>query len=326
MKSLFSGIFLIFISQTVLAYRPISDDRRAELLSQFNYVPNVQIVKLPASRGCAPQDFEYNTTYPQRETPYNIKARAYIPNMTGAPVVFMLPPLGGSNQLDTAMASNLCSHNIAAILVLNDFTGLNAGTLMPVEDHDHTPRRVASAIKGGIAVLKSSVLSVNTDKVGLFGASLGGILGSIAYGVLPEISAASFIVNGGDVPNTLAYSDQAPIIRIKKGRMAEVGLKTDAEYETYLNEHITLDPLHFAPYIAPESIKLYLSRTDNSVPSANQMAFYKAVGSPKETVFYDLSHALTIFAVLGISDEKNQISNWFLKRFELPNPRAATLQ
>lgn len=324
MKSFIALSFAIFLSQSVFAYRPITDDRRNELLAQFNYVPNVQTLKMPVRTGCAAQDLEYNTTYPQRETPYNVKARIYVPNKQQAPVVFMLPPLGGSNQLDTAMANALCRHDIVAVVILNDFTGLNAGTLMPVEDHDHTPRRVASAIKGGIVAIRS-LPNVDINKVGIFGASLGGILGSIAYGVLPEISAASFIVNGGDVPNTLAYSDQEPIIRIKKARMAEVGLKTNEEYEQYLNEHITLDPLHFASLIDPTSIKLYLSKADASVPSKNQMAFYKAVGSPKETAFYELSHALTIFAVLGISDQKDAISNWFLKRFELPNPRAHSM-
>ena len=320
MKSFFAIIFSLCFSQSLLAYTPISDERRTELLTQFDYVPEVTVIKA-AKTGCGAQDLEYDTTYPQRETPYRVKAKTYIPTKTGAPVVFLLPPLGGSNQLDTAMAGVLCRSNIAVVLILNDFTGLDSNTLMPVTDHDHTPRRVVSSIKGGILAIQS-LQHINTEKVGLFGASLGGILGSIAYGVMPEISAATFIVNGGDVPNTLTYSDQAPIIRIKKARMAAENLKNNAEYEHYLNQHVTLDPLHFAPLIATDSIKLYLSKNDASVPSANQMAFYKAVGSPKETLFYSVNHAMTIFAVLGVSDEKQAVANWFLKRFALPNPRA----
>lgn len=315
-----SALVVVLLSLNSWAYRPISNERRQELLKQFVYTPQTNIIKISKATGCSAQDLVYTTTYPERETPYQINAKAYIPNQSNAPVVFMLPPLGGSNPLDTAMAQNLCRNNIAAILILNDFTGLSSNTLMPVEDHDHTVRRVASAIKGGLLVVRAFP-EINTDKAGIFGASLGGILGSMAYGVLPEISAASFIVNGGDVPHILATSDQEPVIRVKRARMAEVGLKTDEEYEAYLDEHLSFDPLHFAPLIPPESIKLYLSKADHSVPSQDQMAFYNAVGSPHNVSFYSLSHAMTIFAVLGIGGEKQNISKWFLDRFSQANPR-----
>lgn len=320
MKNTIVMLAILALSPQLLAYIPISDERRSELLMQFQYTPEVQVHKFPQQVGCKAQDVHYDTTYPQRETPYRVQAQAYVPNKANVPVVFMLPPLGGSNQLDRAMAMAFCRSNIAAFVILNDFTGLDSNTLMPVSDHDHTPRRVVASVKGGILVAQGFP-NINTRKVGLFGASLGGILGSIAYGVMPEVSAATFIVNGGDVPNTLAYSDQQPIIRIKRGRMAAENLKNEAEYEHYLNQHITLDPLHFAPLIVPESIKLYLSRNDKAVPSANQMAFYKAVGSPKETGFYTLDHGFTIFAVLGVGDQKQAITNWFHGRFALPNPR-----
>lgn len=319
MKRLSVLILLLLLPLFATAYTPISDDRRDELLTQFDYVPEVTVIKMP-STGCNGQELEYDTTYPQRETPYRVQARSYIPSKMGIPVVFLLPPLGGSNPLDRGMAQALCSRGIAAILILNDFTGLDSNTLMPVSDHDHTPRRVVSAIKGGLQVV-ATFSNIRPDKAGIFGASLGGILGSIAYGVMPEISAATFLVNGGDVPNTLTYTDQAPILRIKRQRMAAENLKNDAEYEHYLNQHITLDPLHFASLMPPDSLRLYLSRNDKAVPSRNQMAFYDAVGKPKETRFYSTDHGITIFSVLGIGNQKQAIANWFMQRFEQPNPR-----
>lgn len=319
MKQCLSGLFLFFISLNLFAYTPISDDRLTELLEEFNYSPVVEIIKSPKV-DCKPQDLEYTTTYPQREAALNIKAKAFIPPGTQLPVVFMLPSLGGMNQLDQAMGETFCKHNIAAILITTGLTGLDTDSLVPVSDHDHTYRRAVAAIKGGLSVAHS-LIDINTEKIGLFGISLGGILGSVAYGVIPEISAATFLVNGGDIPHILAYSDQSIVIKLRTARMAEQNLKTIEEYEDYLRKNLTLDPLHFAKLIEPSSTKLFLSRKDLSVPTVKQMEYYTAIGSPSETSFYSLSHINTIVSVLGVGTSKPKIAQWFLSRFALPNPR-----
>lgn len=321
MKHWLAILFLFICTQNLFAYTPISDDRLKELLEEFNYTPKVEIIKLPKA-DCAPQELEYTTTYPQRETPLNIKAQAFIPSGGHVPVIFMLPPIGGMNKLDQSMAETFCQQNIAAILITTSLTGLDNPTLVSVSDHDHTHRRIASAIKGGILVVRSYP-EINTKKIGLFGVSLGGILGSVAYGVIPEISAATFLVNGGDVPYILAYSDQGSIVKLRTARMAEQNIKTAEEYEAYLRNNLILDPLHFAKLIDSDSTKLFLSKKDTSVPSVKQMEYYHALGSPKETSFYSIGHISTIASVLGVSTNRPKIAQWYLNRFALPNPRMA---
>ncbi|MEQ1721835.1 MAG: hypothetical protein ABL930_01575 [Pseudobdellovibrio sp.] len=324
MKSVTSTIILFLFSGVAWSYTPISDGELAAIVAGFNYQPQVQILKLPQV-SCKAQDMEYTTTYPQRDTPLNINAKAFIPAGSQIPVVFMLPPLGGMNQMDEKMGEAFCNANIAAILITTTLTGLDSPTLVPVTDHDHTHRRVASAIKGGMLAIRS-LPQLNTLKIGLFGVSLGGILGSVAYGVIPEISAATLLVNGGDVPFILAYSDQSSIIKLRTARMAEQGFKTFEQYETYLRQHLTIDPLHFAKLIDPNTVKLFLSKTDKSVPSVKQMEYYDALGAPKETSFYSLSHINTIFSVMGLGPAKQKIIQWFQGRFYIPNPRIENLQ
>lgn len=309
----------IFFTLQVFAYTPISDDRLNELLEGFKYRPQVEIQKWPKA-GCTPEDFEFTTTYPQRNTPLPIQAKAFIPVGQKAPVVFMLPPLNGMNQLDQNMAIVLCKQNIAAIVIRTNLTGLGTDELMPVSDHDHTLRRTVSAIKGGLLAIQK-LSEINTEKVGLFGVSLGGILGSVAYGVMPEISAATLIVNGGDVPHIMAYSDQGTIVKIRTARMKEQGMATFEEYEHYLRQNLELDPLHFSKLIDADSTKMFLSKADLSVPSEKQLEYYRSIGSPRETVFYSLDHIKTIVAVLGIGNHKPKIADWFKARFALPNPR-----
>lgn len=319
MKSVLAAFVLLLFSQFTWSYTPISDDRLKEIIAEFTYTPEVQIVKLPQP-SCKAQDLEYVTTYPQRPTPLNIKAKAFIPAGANAPVVLMLPALGGMNQLDESMGETFCKNNIAAILITTTLTGLDSDTLVPVSDHDHTHRRVASALKGAMIVIKS-LPQINSAKIGLFGVSLGGILGSVAYGVIPEISAATFLVNGGDVPFILAYSDQGSIVKLRNLRMQEQGFKTQQEYEMYLRANLTIDPLHFTKLIDPQTIKLFLSKTDKSVPSEKQIEYYNALGAPRETSWYSLSHIQTIVSVLGLGPAKIKISQWFQSRFDMPNPR-----
>ncbi len=320
--SIFVLLLLVF-SNASYAYKTITDDKLQELLQSFKYRPDVHITVKPKV-SCDSQILKYTTTYPQRETPLEIEARTYIPardsTLPAAPVVFILPPLGGRSPLDANLAETFCKNRIAAVIIVTDLTGLNSRTLVPVTDHDQTGRRVASAIKGGILVMQDYA-EVNPDKVGVFGASLGGILSSIAYSVVPEISAATFLVNGGDIPYILAHSDQPKVIALKNARKKEQGLQSDDEYEAYLNEHMEIDPLHFAKLIPPDSVKQFLSKNDASVASSKQLEYYNALGKPSEVKFYEVGHAPTIVAVMSLGKPRREIADWFNQRFALPNPR-----
>jgi hypothetical protein len=327
MKSFLILIGVIYFSLSSFAYRPIDDIKLTELLQSFDYTPQV-LQKNRVAPSCKGQDVEFETNYPQRDTNLPIKAKFFIPPTTSEktfnprfPIVFVLPPLGGANRLDLMLSETLCKNNIASMLIVTSLTGLESQTLVPVSDHDHTHRRVVSAIKGGL-IVASTYSQINTEKVGLFGASLGGILGSVAYSVMPQISAASFLVNGGDVAHILAQSDQELIIKLKNQRMKEQGFTTVEQYENFLNENLEIDPLHFSKLIPADSVKLYLSQKDQSVPSEKQLLYYESLERPKETRFYQVGHAQTIFAVMGINNQRQAVADWYLSRFALPNPRA----
>ena len=320
LRILFS-VLLLVAAQTAQAYKPISDDRMYQLLKEFDYTPDVQVLKV-IKPTCELQDIQYTTTYPQLDGTLTIKAKLVVPAVANAPLIIILPPLGGANTLDVSTAQTFCNNKMAALLITSNLTGLDSEELVPVTDHDHTVRRVASAVKGAMIVARDYP-QINPKKVGIFGASLGGILGSVAYAVIPEISAGAFLVNGGDVPHILATSDQSPVVNLKKKRKAQVGFSTDEQYENYLNENMTMDPLHFAKLIRPEATKLFLSKNDASVPTKDQMLFYNAIGTPAETSFYSSGHVATIISVLGLGNGRQKTAEWFLTRFALPNPRTA---
>ena len=73
------------------------------------------------------------------------------------------------------------------------------------------------------------------------------------------------MVNGGDVPNILTNSDQGPVVKLKNDRMKEMGFKTSAEYETFLNDNLEIDPLHFTRLINPDTVRFYLSTAAGAI-------------------------------------------------------------
>ena len=105
MRQIFALILLVLSAQKLLAYTPISDERLKELLSGFNYMSTSEYIKTPKPQpGCHAQDLEYKSNYPQRVELLHIRAKTFIPVALDAPVVFILPPMGGMNQLDQGMA------------------------------------------------------------------------------------------------------------------------------------------------------------------------------------------------------------------------------
>ncbi len=325
MKSYFSATLIswliLSLAVPAFAYRPVTEEKLQELVQSFQYTPTVKQVRT-SKASCTAQDIEFTTTYPQRDSELTIKAKSFVPvNPTAkVPVIFMLPPLGGASSLDLLVGKKFCENNLAVMLITTNLTGLNSDTLVPVTDHDHTHRRVAAALKGAL-IVAATYPEINTKKAGIFGISLGAILGSVAYSVIPELSAATLFVNGGDVPHILAVSDQGPVVNLKNARMQEQGFTTVEQYENFLNENLEIDPLHFTRFVNPETLKLYLSNNDKSVPTVDQVNYYNALGKPKETKFSSLPHMETVLSTLAVGNGKQQIADWFNARFALPNPR-----
>lgn len=289
---------------------------------EFNYTPQVEIKNLADRRGCKGGKLEYTTTLNQTGETYSVKAKIYMPDKPSEQkrsVIFMLPTIKGGKKLaglvDRFTAFSFCRQNFIAVLLENDFTGLSTGSPLGISESDLSIRRVVAALKGGIQIASSN-LNADQSNVGLFGASLGGILGSTAYGLMDEIKAGTFLVAGGDLPHILTHSEQKPIIKVKEEVMRQKGFSTEAEYEAYLNESLRFDPLDFAEHIERDEVKLYLSLNDRSVPTLDQMKLYEELNRPIETNFVSRSgHAVTIFRVLVFSRQKTEIGKWFKARF-----------
>lgn len=214
---------------------------------------------------------------------------------------------------------------MAAILISNDFANVKYQSekeLLPVEDHQMTYYRVAAAVKAAISQIKDDE-NLDQDKIGLLGVSLGGILSSFVMATQQEIAAGYFVVAGGDVPEILATSQQEEIAIIRDKRMKEQNLATADDYEDYLRQHITIDPIDISITMMPETLRMVIASEDRNVPTPNQWALHRAFGEPENDLL-DLGHLDAILNSLLPGKKRREIARFFQMRFAEPNPRPET--
>lgn len=106
---------------------------------------------------------------------------------------------------------------------------------------------------------------LDTNRIALFGISMGGIRGVLLTAVDSRIKAATIGLAAGDLPYVLTHSKDRGTIRRREAFMRQHNL-TPAEMESELRQAITCDPKTFAAHIDPRKVLLVLARFDRVVP------------------------------------------------------------
>ena len=312
---------------------PLPPEEAAKIIQEFQYPNNFTFfsndVSKPLFSRCWIYEQFVDTEYPQSMEPLRVQQHLYIPSRRQlgdkkVPLVILIPPVGGINPLDTQTAKTLCNNNIAALIVANDFANVEYQAeieLLPVEDHQETYYRITAAVKAAIAQVDEDP-NLDSEKIGLFGVSLGGILSSFVMAAQERIAAGYFVVAGGDVPDILAHSAQDKIAKIRRRRMQAEGFSTADEYEMYLRQHLQIDPIDISTTMLPETLRMVIAGKDKNVPTSNQWALHVAFGEP-DIDFVDKNHLQTILNTLFSSSKRDKVMRFFKKRFEFDNPRPA---
>jgi hypothetical protein len=323
------GLFLF--SQQIWAREPLDPQEVAEIIEQFQFEATYEETKSYKDGGffsrCWLYEKEFETSYPGAEKPLRVTMNMYIPNRDRlgdeqVPAVVLLPPIGGVNILDRSTAETLCDYGMAGIILSNDFANIQKqakGDLLPPDDHQETFYRISAAIKGTMTMVDQDP-NLDYGKMGIFGVSLGGILGSFVMTTQPDIAAGYFVVAGGDIPRILATSDQDEVSTIRRKRMQTENIESQEEYELFLRKNITLDPVDLAMTMLPETLNMVIAERDSAVPTPNQFMLHEAFGEPT-AAYYDNSHVSTVISSLFPGSGRRRIARFFEERFERPNPR-----
>ncbi len=121
---------------------------------------------------------------------------------------------------------------------------------------------------------------VQAEKVGLIGASMGAIMGSMLAAVDSRVAAALLIVGGGDWVTMVRNSDHPAAEQVRQ----RLG---DEEMKRRLG---IVDPVNYVGHISPRPVWMLNGRDDRVIPAACAEALHRAAKEPKNVIWYDGGH------------------------------------
>jgi hypothetical protein len=203
--------------------------------------------------------------------------------LTETATVLVLPPMGHENTLDRFYARNLCAAGIGAALV-KDWSG-----------DDEMVEDMASHHRGQLRarVALTSVLDFVPGHVGVLGASIGALHGSMLFASEPRVRAAVLIVGGGPLWSVLARSGMSKLERLRAKRMRKLGLDSIEAYEAALRAQLPLDTTRFLPLARGKQAFMVIGLQDEVVKPETQFALWRALGKPEKREI-DSGHIMTV--------------------------------
>ena len=224
---------------------------------------------------------------PTDSSPYPIKIRYYKANDKGPrPLVVILPPIFGVTPLDTLMASYIASkgYHVMICELSENVTDLDR----PLSDVDDLMARATSGVRASLDYA-ATLPEIDMNKVGGFGASLGGIRLAILMGVDPRIKSAFLTVAGGNIAEIMSFSQEGRVKPYREARMKKEDIANESEYHDKLKPLSYIDPIFLAKNIPTDKVFMLMSTKDTCVPTKNQIELLNALGNPEHR-YIDYTH------------------------------------
>ncbi|MGA1867777.1 MAG: alpha/beta hydrolase [bacterium] len=281
-----------------------------EIKKKFTYeksAPEYKETILEITEGYTIKRIEFTPSHTILPTHHSICMDYY--DITGhhaTPVIIVLPILGGSNNISKNFASYFAHEGYAAVIVNRQKEYTN---LRDINKIDMTLCQMVFDCKQAIDWIETQD-DLDTNSIGLFGVSMGGIKGSLVSALDDRIKASVFALTAGDIPYILTHSSEKGIKRRRKEIMKEKKLTRTGLYNE-LTEKISCDPLQYAEYIDARSVLMVLALFDRIVPYAKGKELRKKMGKP-ETIYLFCGH-LTAFPFIYYIKKKSL--QFFKKHF-----------
>jgi hypothetical protein len=228
---------------------------------------------------------EFPSTYNILSMKNNITIDYYdIHPMGRAPVVMVLPILGGGNGIARSFAQSFAENGYAAVLVhrQEEYKKLNSLNLL-----NPTLEQIVIDHRQAIDWIETRP-ELDAGRIGVFGISMGGIKGALLDAIEERVAASVLVMAGGDIPYILTKSNEDTIAKRRKALMRAEKI-TAGELYNQLSSMITADPLRLAEYIDARKILLILARYDEVVPFKKGEELRHKIGNP-ETIYLLSGH------------------------------------
>ncbi len=201
-----------------------------------------------------------------------------------SPVVLLLPILNGQKHLMRPFATKFVKNGYAAVIVdtvqrrtlLDDLSNPEAAIRLAIQRH----RRVIDWVEARP--------DLDSSRIGVFGASLGGFNALYLAAMDRRVSVASTALVGGSLAYVLVSSDERRIVEATEAVKSRLSMD-DERLLDYLTEKIETDVLALAAHMNAERILMVMTRYDTTVPYDSQLRLRDIMGNP-ETITLPTSH------------------------------------
>jgi dienelactone hydrolase len=222
-----------------------------------------------------------------------VHAEYFAPRVIGPkrPGVIVLHILGADFPLSRYLAARLADRGVAALFVKLPYYGERR----PSEHGAASKRFLSPDIERTVTSMRQAVLDVrraacwlaarpdvDSNRLGVAGVSLGGIVSALAVAVDPALREGAFLLAGGDLSAILwEMPEGAPYRKawLESGRTrADLKVLTDP-----------LDPLTYANGLQGKRLLLIAGKVDEVVPPSSTLLLWERAGRPP-IHWYDCGH------------------------------------
>lgn len=235
--------------------------------------------------------------------PETVHFHLYTTARAEAPLVLLVPILGGGEELLRTMARRFVQRGYHAIYCDRAGSALRP----PQRGPELQTLLIRTVLHQRIALAwTADCRQVRPLATFACGVSMGGIVTTLLTAVEPSLDGSAMCLAGADLPQILADSSEGRILRWRDWRQREDGL-TATQIDLELRQHLRTDPLRFAPYVATDRVFLVAANFDEVVRPQQQDLLWEALGRPQR-VSVPLGHYT---AALALDPIVSSIADFF---------------
>jgi dienelactone hydrolase len=287
-------------------------DPASERISKSTVKPKPRAAEatMPVTYQLAPQPFDtelepwlvsggvarYRVRFPSPLTtpdPENntVHAELFQPVAPGPfPCVIVLHIAGGDFELSRFAAQVFAQREVAALFVKMPYYGERRPA-------GKRTRMVSNDLEVGLRSMRQVVLdlrracdwieaqpSLDGQRIGVMGISLGAITGALASAIEPRISHACLVMGGAELQHILFESTEREAVEYRKLWRANGGT-----LETFADVMRPYDPATYADRLRQRIVFMISAADDQTIPKKSTLALWEATGRQR-IVWYPCGH------------------------------------
>lgn len=193
------------------------------------------------------------------------------------PLVVMIPILANGTFLMFEIASGYSRMGYDVAVVPRK--ELDFDPIHSIDEAEAESRATVMRAKQTIDWLAAQP-GIDSERIGFFGISAGGIVGASLAAADPRIKAQVLVFAGAPMADVMTGTVEDSIADSIKGVM-ETRKWSRERVRAELRSRLRTDPYVLAPRISRENTLMFIAHDDESVPTRTQYALWYALGRPK---------------------------------------------